>query len=163
MAVLSGNGDFLTFQRQTLDKSPQDVRVYRTPERKEAAIPTYRAGMGTSVSDMPPDCSNAVPTTYPKQADMSKMPFITGGKLLFTLDGVDYVASGNIFMCKSRSKLQKPITDWKEWQANTLASAILLPACLVRKALRKFDVPDRIRLLSECMIVRCSKSFLLII
>ena len=26
------------------------------------------------------------------------MPFITGGKLFFTLDGVDYVASGNIFM-----------------------------------------------------------------
>ena len=29
---------------------------------------------------------------------MSQMPFITGGKLFFTLDVVDYVASGNIFM-----------------------------------------------------------------
>ena len=26
------------------------------------------------------------------------MPFIMGGKLFFALDGVDYVASGNIFM-----------------------------------------------------------------
>ena len=51
--------------------------------------------------------------------------------------------------CKSHSKLQKPITDWEEWQANTLASSILLPACLVRKALRKFGVPDKIRLLSR--------------
>ncbi len=98
----TGNGDFLTFQRQTLDKSPQDVRAYWTPERKKAAIPANRAGTGVNVpdeSDAPSqDGSNAAPTTDPKQADMSKMPFITGGKLFFTLDGVDYVASGNIFM-----------------------------------------------------------------
>ena len=51
---------------------------------------------------MLPNGANAAPTTDPKQADMSKMPFITGGKLFFTLDGVDYVASGgNIFMKNS--------------------------------------------------------------
>ena len=102
MVLSSPNYDFLTFQRQTLDKSPQDVRAYWTPERKRAAIPTHRADAGgnaAGLTDMtPPDGSNAAPTTDPKQADLSQMPFITGGKLFFTLDGVDYVASGNIFM-----------------------------------------------------------------
>ena len=102
MNPTTGNGDFLTFQRQILDKSPQDVRSYWTSERKKAAIPTHRADAGgnaAGLTDMtPPDGSNVAPTTDPKQADMSKMPFITGGKLFFTLDGVDYVASGNIFM-----------------------------------------------------------------
>lgn len=96
------DNDFLTFQRETLDKSPQDIRAYWTPERKRAAIPAHRAGTGANVTDdldtVPPDGANAAPATDPKQADMSQMPFITGGKLFFTLDGVDYVASGNIFM-----------------------------------------------------------------
>ena len=35
----TSNSDFITFQRNTLDKSPQDVRAYWTPERKKAAIP----------------------------------------------------------------------------------------------------------------------------
>ena len=94
----TSNSDFLAFQRNILDKSPQDVRSYWTPERKKAAIPTHRADAVADAPDMPPDGANAAPTTDPKQADMSKMPFITGGKLFFTLDGVDYVASGNIFM-----------------------------------------------------------------
>ena len=99
MIVSSPDSDFLTFQRQTLDKSPQDVRAYWTPERKQAAIPAYRADADVNTLDStPPDGANAAPTTDPKQADMSQMPFITGGKLFFTLDGVDYVASGNIFM-----------------------------------------------------------------
>ncbi len=104
MAVTTGNSDFLTFQRQTLDKSPQDVRAYWTPQRKNAAIPAHRTNMGVMGTnapdelDTPPDAANAAPTTEPQQADLSKMPFITGGKLFFTLDGVDYVASGNIFM-----------------------------------------------------------------
>ena len=42
---------------------------------------------------MPLDGSNAALTLGPNQADLSKMPFITGGMLFFVLDGVDYVAS----------------------------------------------------------------------
>ena len=102
MNPTTGNGDFLTFQRQILDKSPQDVRSYWTSERKRKAVPTFRTDMGSNVADTldaaRPDGANAAPTTDPKQADLSQMPFITGGKLFFTLDGVDYVASGNIFM-----------------------------------------------------------------
>ena len=98
MVVSTGNDDFLTFQRQTLDKSPQDVRAYWTPERKKTAIPASRAGTGVNLpdgSDAPlQDGANAAPASDPRQADLSQMPFITGGKLFFTLDGVDYVASG---------------------------------------------------------------------
>ena len=69
MSVTTGNSDFLTFQRQTLDKSPQDVRAYWTPERKNAAIPAHRAHMGVMGTnapdepDTPPDAANAAPTT----------------------------------------------------------------------------------------------------
>ena len=102
MVISSPDSDFITFQRNILDKSPQDVRAYWTPERKKAAIPTHRADTGANAADAPdasmPDGANAAPTTDPKQADLSKMPFITSGKLFFTLDGVYYVASGNIFM-----------------------------------------------------------------
>ena len=101
MVISSPDSDFITFQRNILDKSPQDVRSYWTPERKKKAIPAHRITMGANmadVPDVPQDGANVAPTTDPKRADLSKMPFITGGKLFFTLDGVDYVASGNIFM-----------------------------------------------------------------
>ena len=98
MVTTSPDSDFITFQRNILDKSPQDVRTYWTPERKKAAIPAHRTDTVANAPDMLPDGTNAAPTTDPKQADLSKMPFIKGGKLFFTLDGVDYVASGNIFM-----------------------------------------------------------------
>lgn len=35
MIPTTDDGDFLTIPRQTLDKSPQDVRAYWTPERKK--------------------------------------------------------------------------------------------------------------------------------
>ena len=78
MIVSKPDSDFRIFQRQTLDKSPQDVRAYWTPERKKAAIPAHRAP-SCAMAPMP-DGANA-PTTDPKRADMSKMPFITGGKM----------------------------------------------------------------------------------
>lgn len=101
MVVSSPDSDFITFQRNILNKSLQDVRAYWTPERKKAAIPAHRADTGTNAENTLdaalPDSANAAPTTDPKQADMSQMPFITGGKLFFTLDGVNYVASGKHF------------------------------------------------------------------
>ena len=66
MVVSTSDNDFITFQRNILDKSPQDVRSYWTPERKQAAIPAHRTDMGADVPDMPPDGSNAAPTTDPK-------------------------------------------------------------------------------------------------
>ena len=88
---------FISLNLGNPDKSPHDVRQYWTPERKKSAVPAHRYGTAADQRN-PPDAGNAAPTTDPKQADLSKMPFITGGKLFFTLDGVDYVGSGNIFM-----------------------------------------------------------------
>ena len=96
---LNGGG-FMSLQLGNPDGSPYDVRQYWTAERKKAAVPAHRYGTGPAF-ERPPEGENAAPATDPRQADLSKMPFITGGKLFFTLDGVDYVASGNIFMRKN--------------------------------------------------------------
>ncbi len=95
MTGSKNGGGFIQMQPGGIDKSPHDIREYWTPERKKAAVPAHRYGKGF---DIMPDASNAAPATDPKEADMSRMPFITCGKLFFTLDGVDYVGSGNIFM-----------------------------------------------------------------
>ena len=98
----TGYSDFISFQRDNLNKSPQDIRAYWTPERKRAAVPAHRFRSGANIPDsfdaILPDAANAIPTTDPKQADLGIMPFVTGGKLFFTLDGVDFTATGNIFM-----------------------------------------------------------------
>ena len=96
MTNTPNGGGFMSLQLGTPDRSPYDIRQYWTPERKKAAVPAHRYGAGPAFEL--PDASNAAPATDPKQADLSQMPFITGGKLFFTLDGVDYVGSGNIFM-----------------------------------------------------------------
>ena len=94
--------DFISFQRDNLNKSPRDIRAYWTPKRKRAAVPAHRFRSGANIPDsfdaILPEADNAIPTTNPKQADLGVMPFITGGKLFFTLDGVDFAATGNIFM-----------------------------------------------------------------
>ena len=41
MVISTLDSDFLTFQRQTLDKSTQDVRAYWMQEHKKAAIPEF--------------------------------------------------------------------------------------------------------------------------
>ena len=92
------DGNFLTFQRENLNKSPQDIRAYWTPERKRAAIPVTGDGpMFTGI----PGGENAPPPpppSDPEQADRNVMPFQTGGKLFYSMNGQDFVASGNIFM-----------------------------------------------------------------
>lgn len=88
-------GKFNAFQFGTSGNSAHDIMTYWSPERKRAAAP---APMGFVSDRESPAGANAAPTTQPKQADLSKMPFQAGGKLFFTMDGVDYVASANIFM-----------------------------------------------------------------
>ena len=41
------------------------------------------------------------------------------------------------------------ITDWEEWQANTLAAAILLPRCLIEKGMFLFGLGDKIECLNK--------------
>lgn len=102
MKNTSNKGLFTAFQLGDPERSPLDIRQYWTPERKKAAVPArmFRTGVGfPEIGPIPsPEDANAAPTTDPKQADLSRMPFITGGKLFFTLDNVDYVGSGNVFM-----------------------------------------------------------------
>lgn len=89
-------GNFTSMQMGGIDKSPFDVRQYWSPERKKAAVPAPMGVMPTALEM--PEAANEEPATDPKQADLSKMPFTACGKLFFTMDGVDYVASANIFM-----------------------------------------------------------------
>lgn len=47
-----------------------------------------------------------------------------------------------------------PVTDWAEWQANALASSILMPAELVMDALLRFDLTGGIRILNKVFFPR---------
>lgn len=89
-------GNFTSMQMGNIDKSPYDVRQYWSPDRKKAAVPAPMGIMPTALEM--PEAANEEPATDPQQADLSKMPFTACGKLFFTMDGVDYVASANIFM-----------------------------------------------------------------
>ena len=44
---------------------------------------------------------------------------------------------------------QTPITDWEEWQANTLAAAILLPPELVRAGMETVGLGERMEMLNR--------------
>lgn len=44
---------------------------------------------------------------------------------------------------------KKPIYDWEEWQANTLAAAILLPKDLILQGMFLFDLDDKIHCLNK--------------
>lgn len=50
---------------------------------------------------------------------------------------------------KVNSERNKPISDWEEWQANTLASAILLPKDLVLQGMFLFDLGEKIKCLNK--------------
>ena len=125
MVVSSPNNDFLTFQRQTLDKSPQDVRAYWTPERKKAAIPVPMEMMPDGLNLPEEEVSG--PATDPEQADMSKMPFTACGKLFYTMDGRDFVASGNIFM--QRNMLLTAAHCVQNKQSGNLAENFIFEQC----------------------------------
>lgn len=47
------------------------------------------------------------------------------------------------------AKQNYPVTDWAEWQANVLASVLLMPAELVMSALLRFDLAGGIRTLNK--------------
>jgi len=50
---------------------------------------------------------------------------------------------------KANSERKKPIEDWEEWQANTLASAILLPNDIVKRGMFMFELGDKIEILNK--------------
>ncbi len=70
-------------------------------------------------------------------------------KMLFPQD---YGANRNVpavHFYRTHSEKRKPISDWEEWQANTLAAAILIPQELIGQALYLFGLPERIEVLNR--------------
>lgn len=90
------SGKFMAMEPVSLNNSPADVRRYWTPERKAAAISAETAG--PEFTGIPGNAPPPPPATDPKPANLAEMPFATGGKLFYSMDGKDYVASANIFM-----------------------------------------------------------------
>lgn len=70
-------------------------------------------------------------------------------KMLFPVDYGMKPSRPALHFYRPHSETRKPISDWEEWQANTLAAAILLPVDLVGKALFTFQLPTNIKVLSK--------------
>ena len=74
-------------------------------------------------------------------------------KMLYPKDyGV--VSENQIHFSKAGYKQKMPITDWEEWQANTLASCILLPKELIENAMFYFGFEGRVKLLNRVFAPR---------
>ena len=55
----------------------------------------------------------------------------------------------NRIVCYRGGSPQSPIHDWSEWQADNLASALLLPMEIVHRALHRFDLEQGIGILNK--------------
>lgn len=64
-----------------------------------------------------------------------------------------------IHFCEVNSEKKKPIADWEEWQANTLAAAILLPKELVVQGMRLFNLGTKIKVLNKIYTPEVYKRF----
>lgn len=84
-----GHGN-VSYTFETAELNKRRVLDYWTPERKAAAVPIDRtAGLCA-------DGGLLAGETEPQLADLSKMPFMAGGKLFFSKDNKNYVASAEL-------------------------------------------------------------------
>ena len=60
---------------------------------------------------------------------------------------------------KHNSERNKPINDWEEWQANTLASAILMPRDLVEYGMFLFGLGKKIKCLNRIADLQTYEKF----
>ena len=72
----------------------------------------------------------------------------TAHQILAGLHPANTVIQNRIICYRGRSP-QYPIRDWGEWQADNLASALLLPVEIVHGALRRFDLEYGIDILNR--------------
>ena len=80
-------------------------------------------------------------------------------KMLFPNDyGVTQKSSG-VHYYKVNSERNKPISDWEEWQANTLGAAILLPGNLIKQGMFLFNLGDKIECLNKIYSPEVYKRF----
>lgn len=70
-------------------------------------------------------------------------------KMLFPSDYGARPHEKPIHFCRANSMRNKPISDWEEWQSNTLSSVLLLPKALVEQAMALFGVQGEIRILNR--------------
>ena len=61
--------------------------------------------------------------------------------------------------CKANSERNKPISDWEEWQANTLGAAILLPENLIKQGMYLFSLGEKIECLNKIYYPSVYKRF----
>ena len=60
---------------------------------------------------------------------------------------------------KYNSERNKPISDWEEWQANTLAAAILMPRDLVEYSMFLFGLGKKIKCLNRIADIKTYEKF----
>lgn len=60
---------------------------------------------------------------------------------------------------KANSERNKPISDWEEWQANTLGAAILLPENLIKQGMYLFSLGEKIECLNKIYFPGVYKRF----
>ena len=80
-------------------------------------------------------------------------------KMLYPKDYDSTPQSAKVHFYKTGSEKQKQITDWYEWQANALASAILLPADLIKRAMYIFTVGEKITMLNKIYALQTYDKF----
>ena len=70
-------------------------------------------------------------------------------KMLFPKEYGAGAKAAELHFYTAHSECKKPISDWEEWQANTLAGALLLPEDLVKKGMFLFGLGDKIKILNK--------------
>lgn len=70
-------------------------------------------------------------------------------KMLFPKEYGAGAKAAQLHFYTANSECKKPISDWEEWQANTLAGALLLPEDLVRKGMFLFGLGEKITILNK--------------
>lgn len=70
-------------------------------------------------------------------------------KMLFPSEYGAGAKATNLHFYTANSLEKKPIQDWEEWQANTLAAAILLPEDLIKQGMFLFGLGDKIECLNK--------------
>ena len=81
-------------------------------------------------------------------------------KMLFPNDyGIPSRERSPVHFNKVNNEHKKTITDWEEWQANALASAILLPRELVEKGMFRFSLGDKIEVLNKIYFHKVYEQF----
>lgn len=118
--ITRDNNNNIAYTFELEKNAIQNIGDYWTPEKKNAAIPIM-PGVERIIAE-----SNEE-TTDPEKADLSKAPFSAGGKLFFTMDGKDYVASANIM--GSRNLLLTAAHCIQDQETGNLGDHFLFERC----------------------------------